>query len=561
MSKLPLSKQSKPKEVKDRSPVNLKGLLNIRSPTDTDKNPRDERLDLKKLSKKEELLKNPIKKDEKINIIKKDERKDERNIERQDKIIDKEREYERREDNDERERRRDRRDDKGDDRERRRDKGDRERRRDKEGDDDRERRRDKEGDDDRERRRDRNKEEERRDKEGDDDRERRRDKDDDRERRRDRDKEEERPYKRERDERNENPELFIFTKLKDLLIENKNRIVRLYAEDGNYKFIEIISLLDGEKMLIYIPSKYPIPISLEYPYIEIITIDPNEDFDNDLNKLNPSSAELDDYKNVLLLSKNKHINITDDELLNQLNDFKEIDLEKDYLTKIKESITIFHSQLERFQKTTNKIKYKFGILTSRVLSIINRHNEIDHYLFKQPIKSISKELIIVLDLESYYNKLEVKDDINIDIRKIYMNIFSSFNNIHSKENIETESKLKYCLDIMEKIPTHYDQQQTYLTMLNELTSKFVRYNEEEKILQDRLLKVRYSDETDVSRSLQINKLELEIEKLNKIRDEAITLYRDMKNKYTEIMLNYDHVLFDNILLLHKIKKNFKVLKI
>ena len=64
--------------------------------------------------------------------------------------------------------------------------------------------------------------------------------------------------------------------------------------------------------------------------------------------------------------------------------------------------------MERFEKTTKKIKYKFGILNSRILSIINRHNEIDIIIFKQPIKSIYKELVIVLDLESYYNKLELK---------------------------------------------------------------------------------------------------------------------------------------------------------
>ena len=71
-------------------------------------------------------------------------------------------------------------------------------------------------------------------------------------------------YRRDEDENDK--EKFLFTKLKDLLIENKNKILRLYSEDGLYKFIEIISLIDGEKILIYIPSKYPISISLEYPH-------------------------------------------------------------------------------------------------------------------------------------------------------------------------------------------------------------------------------------------------------------------------------------------------------
>ena len=68
---------------------------------------------------------------------------------------------------------------------------------------------------------------------------------------------------------------------------------------------------------------------------------------------------------------------------------------------------------------------------------------------------------------------------------------------------------------MEKLPTQYDEQQNYLTLLNEITCKFVKYNEEEKILQDKLLKVKFSDETDVSRAFQIGKLEQEIEKLKK----------------------------------------------
>ena len=56
-------------------------------------------------------------------------------------------------------------------------------------------------------------------------------------------------------------------------------------------------------------------------------------------------------------------------------------------------------------------------------------------------------------------------------------------------------------------------------------------------------------------------LSRKIEKLEKVRDEAIYLYREMKNKYTEIMLNYDHVLYDNLNLLNKIGSNFKMLKI
>lgn len=450
------------------------------------------------------------------------------------------------------ERKNDERKEKGDQKERERNR-EKEDRRERNNDRDKERDKDKDKDKERDREYDRNKERDDQDKEREYD-DRNRNKDDDR-------------FKDDRDRRDKDDdyedkdEKFMFTKLKDLLIENKNKILRLYSEDGYYKFIEIISLIDGEKILIYIPSKFPIPISLEYPYIELASIDLNEDFDKELDKINPSSAELKDYGEIKLLSKHKNINISDDELLDQLNNYSSVDLEREYLKNVKDSIKIFDSQLERFEKTTSKIKYKFGILNSRILSIINRHNEIQHYIFKQPIKSINKELVIVLDLESYYNKLDLHDDINIDIRKIYMNIFTSFSSIHSKENNEAEIKLNNILKLVEKLPKQYDEQQNYLSLLNEITSKFVKYNEEEKVLQDKLLKVRFSDETDVSRSFQIGKLEAEIEKLEKVRDEAIYLYREMKNKYTEIMLNYDHVLYDNLNLLNKINSNFKMLKL
>lgn len=127
--------------------------------------------------------------------------------------------------------------------------------------------------------------------------------------------------------------------------------------------------------------------------------------------------------------------------------------------------------------------------------------------------------------------------------------------------MKQKNKLNTILKMVEKLPKQYDEQQNYLTLLNEITSKFVKYNEEEKVLQDKLLKARFSDETDVSRAFQIGKLETEIEKLEKIRDEAIYLYREMKNKYTEIMLSYDHVLYDNLILLNKINSNFKMLKL
>jgi putative heme degradation protein len=157
--------------------------------------------------------------------------------------------------------------------------------------------------------------------------------------------------------------------------------------------------------------------------------------------------------------------------------------------------------------------------------------------------------------------LDIKDDINIDVRTIFMNIFNSFNNIHSKENLEIKSKLQYFDTTIDKIPSHYNEQQKYLVLLNDTTSKLIRYSEQEKVLQDKLMKTRYADDTDINRNVQMTKIEQEIEKLNKTRDETISLYREIKNKYTAIMLVYDHVLFENLVLFNKIKKNFKMLGI
>ena len=217
-----------------------------------------------------------------------------------------------------------------------------------------------------------------------------------------------------RHEGKDKEESFSLFKLKSV-IEKSNKILRYYSEEGYYKFIEVVSNTDGEKIFIYIPSKYPVKIDPDIPYTEINIISSDDDID-----IKPTSKELESYTEIKIDGLESPPNLfLDTEEADNLVQYKTINLNT--IDSVKEYIKDANSQLERFKLCTTGVKYKFGILTSSVLSIINRHNEVNHFYIKSPLKNVYKELCIVIDLENYYNKI---DSSSPEIRKIYISFFS-----------------------------------------------------------------------------------------------------------------------------------------
>lgn len=348
-------------------------------------------------------------------------------------------------------------------------------------------------------------------------------------------------------------------------ISKDNKPLQLYSEDGVYKFIEVLTQEVGEKILIYIPSKYPIACSIQYPSLELKVISQEKENER------PSSADLRGYAEIRLGDESIEEQLLDKDEADRLIDYRDIDLDQDSKKNIKTHIHKTHAQLERLSLCTNKIKYKFGVITKRVLSVINRHNDINHFIIVDNLsyrlnnekekkdekegkgKAINDDLCIVVDLESYYNKLT---SFNEDIRKTYVNLFSIFNKVHAKEITELSTKLSVLSSVIPKLTNSYKEHQQFLEMLNNATNKIISFNKQIKALEEESMKIQYSNDTDASKAFKKEQLNKDIEKLQNHKERSIKLYIEIKNKYSVGMLNYDHVLINDLLLIKQLTDSF-----
>src|SRR3989344_5662771 len=202
---------------------------------------------------------------------------------------------------------------------------------------------------------------------------------------------------------------FTLTKLIDLIKTKDNKILRFYSENNNYKEIQL------------------------------------DDNGNDVESQ------------------------VDNEEADRLTNYDSIDLDKEHTNNLNKNLERINSILERIKLCTEKIKYKLGILSNNILSVINRHNDVNHFLIKKPLIDVNKqEFIIVIDLENYYKKI---DNINSDIRKIYVNLFQILNKVHNKEISNLYNILLNTGNQVKTLPQEYIKQQELLKLLNTTSSK------------------------------------------------------------------------------------------
>lgn len=365
-----------------------------------------------------------------------------------------------------------------------------------------------------------------------------------------------------RDKRKEELKKYTIERLIEF-ISKDNKPINLYSEDGLYKFIEVLSEDLGEKILIYIPSKYPIFNSPKYPSLQLSVVSEEQ------YEYHPSSNQLREYTEIKLGDETIEEQLLDKDEADRLVDYRDIDLDNEHKKYIKNLIRQSHSQLERLSLCTQKIKYKLGILSEDVLSVINRHNDINHFMISDELKfrvkngggdNISgirgKELCIVVDLESYYNKLTT---FNNDIRKIYVHLFTILNRVHTKELNELNTKLNLFIPIVENARNKYKKHQEYLDILNQTTNKINIANKKILELEELIPKIKYSNDNEVSKSFKTEKTSKELETIKIIRDKSIKLYIDIKNTYNIGLLNYDSALMNSLLSLDNLINNFSFL--
>lgn len=344
-------------------------------------------------------------------------------------------------------------------------------------------------------------------------------------------------------------------KLEELITHSGYLVNKYFTFENMCFFLELVSTKNGERFLLYIPSKYNFQVLENYsPYVypvKQVTVNPGEEF-----------ASPNFYGNTPVeLSAQKEENF--DEHLE--SKYKQEIVLGDIMASDALELKSTLRQIKRLKFSIQTISYKIAIMYRNYLCVVRRDDTVECYYIKgYPRDNMNRRFMIVSDLEIFYSKgdimleeiVEVRDQIcallerNQDMHVQVVDIMSEGKKIISKVSGSFfEMKTQYN-DYINRLMTALHRltigEESVITKLNELSSQ--KTNADAKGI--------YSD-MELSKKRQ--HLEEELKKIIELKQKSITTLVAVREKREDAILTIDKALFDMNTQLHHLQKSIKQL--
>ena len=345
------------------------------------------------------------------------------------------------------------------------------------------------------------------------------------------------------------------------LLEEKDFIPqKFYKIYGIIAFIEIISLKNAEKYMLYIPSKYEfsdtkigdsyklkvLDFSDKDGNIEDYTGEPNiDDIEKSYNEIDIEDSLVDgeDMKKKLLEKYKKLINLRD---LNEKDNFE---------------IKAIFRQLKRFKYCVQNLNYKLIILFKSYLCVLHIDDSIECFYIKDYPEVDEKQFLITFDLESFYKNLNVIDKELVQVRKGIQKVLDKNQGYHIKSlekmlekrkdihaiSKEVSYKKTECLDHIHNFQKLIESISDSEIELNGKITELENKRERESSIRGMYGDIEYSHEKQ--------KIRKELKELHVLKNETMDNILLLKLNLNNLLLSSDKILFDNIIMLDKIFLN------
>ena len=326
-------------------------------------------------------------------------------------------------------------------------------------------------------------------------------------------------------------------------------------------YIEILAKETAMPYMLYIPSNYDFiyeTMGNQYEYYEISYLDYTNTEDI-----------VDKYGKNKLLDQDYYADIDMKPKYNESCNME------DKLTKKYENTIVLNQyksgehfdlrcivrQLERLVYSVSKLDYKLCIFYKKYLCAIKRDNSIECFYVKE-LHTNYRNIIVSFDLEMMYNT--TPEDIREDLGQINESVYNIFENNRQKhlDNIfAIFDKKNHIKKIYSKL---LKKKSDYALQIINYQKLYNTVNDKEKDIGNRIkqykqTKNRYANaETNLAK---IDKIKREGTKLLDIQNKIIVNMNISRQKYNDVLLTIDKILFDNIIMLDKIMKNFTMIDI
>lgn len=349
------------------------------------------------------------------------------------------------------------------------------------------------------------------------------------------------------------------TKLQDFLTTKGFVANKYFTIDGSCFFIELFCLKTADIFLLYIPSKYDIQVRQSENVYKIKYIDMSSS-DNlpDEYAGQPDNLSVENaYGNTQLhLSPDKDC-IEEHLESNYRHAISLNDISKDDKTDLK----AIYRQLKRLKYCVQNLKYKLGIFYKNYICAIRRDDSIDCFTLKNYRRENCKQLMVIIDLETLYEKADkLIEDVQVVRQSIY-HVLERNQSMHGRvieKIIENKKDIATIPKLAEIKKAKYD------VMLSHLEEMIVTMSDAEKKVLEELYEINNNNEkglqSDINRVHQKTRLEKELDKINIIRGAISKNIFILREKRDNTILSLDKIMFDNTVMFDCMVKNFAKLK-
>ena len=337
---------------------------------------------------------------------------------------------------------------------------------------------------------------------------------------------------------------------------------KFFAIHGLCVYIEVLSIANADSFMLYIPSKYDIKVPGGNEVYKARYIDITEDG----NILGDYAGEPDNFdlekqydKLDIDLGPDTHHDDMEGHLEENYNHPLSLkDISKDDTLKLRE---VFR-QLRRLKFCVQSIKYKLCIMFRDYICCIRRDDTFEGFVIRNLRGPPEMKLMVSLDLETLYEKI---DSVAIDIKTVREGVYNVLDKNQGKhirnlqKILEQKNNLTAFSDVVLKKKTQYA---VYLRHLEVLLANL---GQSEKRNIEKLMEIeeKYGREaslkglhTDIERTHQVSKYETELYRINTLKQEIIRNILMVKAKHENLALKVDVLVFDNIVMMDAILKNF-----
>jgi len=321
-------------------------------------------------------------------------------------------------------------------------------------------------------------------------------------------------------------------------------------------YVELFSIKTCDMFLLYIPSKYHIEIheKLENVYkLKLLNININDNITDDY-----AGENSEKYKN-----HNIHVEPdTGEELEKHLeNNYKQQITLDNISEEDLNSVKQIYRQLKRLKYCFQNIKYKVAIFYLNYICSINRQDEISCFSVKHFGKNIVKKMLVLTDLENFFEK---NDNIINDIISVRTSIYDILQKNQGR-HIELIDKMIENKKEIINIPKQVEIRNYYYdNLLEELNIMINTMNQSERKVIEKLEELHNEKLAGISNDIltahRKANLEAELTEINNIKADITSNIMNIRNKKENTILEIDKIMFDNTVMFDAMIKNFSKLK-